>query len=173
VSLKKILADAFSGGRDTPRGTIGTLLAELKRAAGSRRAAGRAAGIGESTLRGWDAGKRPKDAAGATLKLVNAIRKFWRTDPTGGSVRVTIANPGRGPAGRSVAVDPKAMQRAGDAWQRGDLGGMVREFRKGVKDAWYRENLFRPHPDDVDVDEDSQETPDIEQSDPYAGAVAW
>lgn len=171
-----MLAEAFSGGRsaDPPRGTIGALLAELKTlVGGSRRAAGRASGIGESTLRGWDQGKRPRDVAGAARKLATGIRKMWRTDPPG-KVRVTIANPGRGPDGRNVVVDPKAMQRAGDAWERGDLDGMLREFRRGITDDWYREHLFRPQPGDQDDDvEDSQETADIERSDPIAGGVTW
>lgn len=183
MSLKRILSEAFSGGRGgTPKGGVGALLDELKRlAGGSRRAAGRASGIGESTLRGWDQGKRPRDVAGAVRKLATGIRKLWRTDPTGGTIRVAIANPGRGPAGRTVHVDPRAMQRAGDAWERGDLTGMVREFRKGIKDnanatpgqGWYYEKLFRPQPGDDDVDEDSQEGFDIETSEPYAGGVSW
>lgn len=186
MSLKSILIDAFSGGRGTPRGTIGSLLDELKQLAKGRRGAGRASGVSESTLRGWDAGIQPRDPVGAALKLANAIRSFWRTDPTGGTIRVTIANPGRGPANRTVAVDPKAMERAGDAYQRGDYNGMVREFRRGITDEWYRENLLRPQPgdpggededddpgEDSDPAEDSQEGWDMERSDPVAGGVSW
>ncbi len=168
MSLKKVLADGFSGGRGAaPRGSLGVLLETLRQAAGgSRRAAGRAAGVAESSLRRWERGARPKDLPGVLRKLQTGIRKLWRTDPTGGTVRVELTNT-RPPWGRTVDVDQGAMKRAGDAWERGDLDGMVREFRAGITDDWYRDTAFRLQP------EDSQEGHDIEQSDPIVGAVTW
>lgn len=182
MSLKKILSEAFSGGRPVPRGTLGSLVDELKRlAGGSRRAASRASGVSESTLRGWDKGTRPRNPAAAVRKVRDGLRRLMRTDP-GTTVIATIGNAGKGPATRTVPVNAAAMKRAGDAWERGDLGGMVREFRAGITDDWYRKKLFRLQPGDDEPDYDDDDygeggpgsgIGDQETSEPYAGGVTW
>jgi hypothetical protein len=178
VRLKRALSDAFSGGRAAPRrGTaIGPVLDQLKELAGSRRAAARAAGVPESSYRRWEKGARPKNLAGVTRALTTATRKAMRKpDPAGGKVTVRIANRGKGPPTRTVSVDPGAIQRAGEAWERGDLGGMVRAFRAGITDEWYRENLFKPDDDDESYDDDDQEVYDADEdvSAPQVGGVSW
>lgn len=181
--LKKMLTEAFSGGRAVPRAAtpLGVLLDEVRRVTGSRRAASRATGIPESTLRRWEKTGRPKDPTGATLKLTTGIRATLRAKaepPAGGKVEVRLANPGKGPRTRKVAVDPGALERAGEAFDRGDYGGMVREFRAGITNEWYRETLFKPDPGDESYDDDEDLTGegagyDDPDSIPIAGAVSW
>lgn len=179
--LKQTLAEAFAGGRATPRGaSVGPLLNEIRRqAGGSRRAAARAAGVAESSMRRWEKGARPKDAASLARKLATGIKRLMRPDtPAGGKITVTTTVR-KGPKTRVVDVRPDAIERAGLAWERGDYGGMVREFRAGIVDTWYRDNLFRPDPDDessFDDDDLSYEgypMGDDENSEPLVGSVTW
>jgi hypothetical protein len=178
VRLKRALSAAFSGGRAVGGRAVGPLLDEIRRQAGSRRAAARAAGVAESSMRRWEKGIQPKNPAGVARKLATGLRSLMRRpDPAGGKVTVTIANPGKGPRTRTVSVDPAAIQRAGDAWERGDNGGMVRAFRAGITDDWYRENLFKPGPGDESYDDDdlSYEGDDGDEdvSAPLVGGVGW
>jgi hypothetical protein len=182
MRLKRALSEAFSGGRAAPRtnaAAIGPVLDQLKQLAGSRRAAARAAGVPESSYRRWEKGARPKNAAGVTRALTTAVRTAMRKDPpAGGKVTVRIANPGKGPRTRSVAVDPGAIERAGEAWARGDLGGMVRAFRAGITDDWYRKELFKPDANDETTDDDDlsyegYDDADEDVSAPQVGGVGW
>lgn len=179
--LKHALSDAFSGGRAVPRGSLGVLLDEARRlAGGSRRAAAAATGIPESSMRRWQKGTRPKDEAGVLRRLQTGIRRMMRpADPAGGKVTVRTTA-GKGPRDRTVPVNPDALRRAGEAWERGDLGGMVRAFRAGISDDWYRDELFKPDPDDESTFDDDDDLSyegyphgDDEGSIPLVGAVSW
>jgi transcriptional regulator with XRE-family HTH domain len=163
MSLRDILSRAFSG-KQPPRGTLGSLIAEAKRlAGGSRRAAARAIGMAESTLRTWEKGKNPRGGrAAAAERVAGGVRKLSvRQDAPPDRVTATIANPGRGPATRTVRVDPGGVERARTAWAAGDDVGAVREFRAAIEDDWYREQLFAETPDPDDG------------SDPVLGGVSW
>lgn len=178
-----MLSEAFSGGRTVPvNDTFGALVADLEQRAGSGRAAARAAGIPESTWRGWKRGlRRPGSQAQQAArrgKLLTGIRGYLRVNPPGTRLTVTVGGGrARERPTRNVDVDRAALERAGDAWQRGDLRGMVREFRAGITDTWYRTRLFRPQdgdPDDGnDAAGDEQDVWDPETSEPYAGSVSW
>lgn len=175
--LKQALSEAFSGGRAVPRGSLGVLLDEARRlAGGSRRAAAAATGIPESSMRRWQKGVTPKNPASVLRRLETGIRRMMRpADPAGGKVTVRVTA-GKPPT-RVVPVSPDAIRRAGEAWERGDLGGMVRAFRGGISDDWYRDELFKPDADDESYDDDDGRYDGIigddEGSAPLVGAVSW
>jgi DNA-binding transcriptional regulator YdaS (Cro superfamily) len=177
VSLKQVIGEWFAGGRQAPRGPLGALIDEAKRLAGGGRAAARALGLPESTLRSWASGRRhPKNAAAAADRVTTGIRRLMLRDDRPANIVVTISPPPRkGPATRSVAVDRAALDRAAQHWVAGDQAGMVRAFRAGITDTWYRERLFRRQDDDDYDDDDTgaeEGAFDPETSEPYVGGIA-
>lgn len=107
---------------------------------GSGRAAGRALGVDEKTIRRW------KNGETARSEHVNRIAREARqqnADRATGPVEVKFRYAKRdravkfGDGGRQK-LRPGTTDRMKDAYVRGDREGMAKAFIDGVDDGWYR-----------------------------------
>ena len=124
---------------------------EVARAAigqyGSGRAAGRALGVDEKTIRRWKNGETVRSGNVERIaRDTRATKADAHTGPIG--VRFKQGNRDRtltfgNGAGGQRGLKPGAADRVKDAYVAGDKDRMAAEFAMGVDDAWYRMAFLR------------------------------
>lgn len=120
---------------------------------GSGRAAARAMGIDEKTVRRWKSGEtRGSERFDQAVKEARAANAERKTGPTevvfkyAKRARALKFEEGRGAKG----LKPGTEARVRDAYVRGDREGMAQAFLGGVQDPWYRRMMWQAYAADLD-----------------------
>lgn len=145
MAIEDELYRAFTGRTRDVQETPTDMLLEIFTEIGSGRATARYVGVAPSTLAGWLHGRHPRPASAA--KIVAASRQFRMRDnqPTENTVVINTRDRNDGRP-RTLTTDnlrllPGTIERAREAYLRGDDVGAARAFLAGIGEPWYRQWL--------------------------------
>jgi hypothetical protein len=163
VSLSRQVFEAFGG---QPVADLQAFAREEIQRHGSGRAAARALGVDEKTVRRWKNGETRAserfDQATRQARAENAQR-------VGSSVSVEFryakrTRPLTFEEGKGVkGLKPGTVDKMKDAYVRGDADGMAQAFVRGVTDGWYGDEMRRAYA--VETGEEGEDKTPGEDSD--------
>lgn len=143
-AIRRIISD---GQEPTEAQRPAELVAKLKEQHGSVRAAGRALGIPESTLRRWGKGNAPSSRSISRVETAARSLHLRSIDPD--KFRFVVKDrPDRDGRERvrelsaqQLQLRPGTLERMRDAHLRGDHEAAAKAFLGGVGNDWYRQWL--------------------------------
>lgn len=131
--------------------SFGDALRYLRQREGSGRAAARALGVSESSIRRWDKGTTPKP--GTQQKVLETVRRLRSRPSTMGDAGVMLpvvsqdrkrGRRERDVSGQQLKLQPGTLKQAHEIWLKtGNADQAAAAFVKGIGDPWYRTQLAK------------------------------
>jgi hypothetical protein len=144
--VERLVLGAPEGGRALVPPTFGELLRAMIADEGSNRAAARAIGVSESTVRRWLRGTTPRQTT--RLRFDAADRRHRARDLRDEDIRLTVFRQERRRDRRSSEINhrqlgmaPGAGARIADAYVSGGADQAAAQFLAEVQTQWYHDRM--------------------------------